>query len=139
MDQKEFMKKRRKIWKEDGKCIRCGFMLHPKSKLKKCESCRAAGEAYKKENKEKFKGYIEKKQKAQPIRKLKNYGPINSVQEKEELYQIMINRKITTKSLAEVIGVSQRTVERWLFDEKAMPNEMNQLKLNNYLERSIFK
>ncbi len=121
---KEYMKKLRKKRKEKGLCTRCGKKaIEGKTE---CEACKNYRIQYKEKK---------SKQKKEPkiIRELKTWEVSNPV-----LYKKMLETGTTTKDLSVLTGVSQRNVERWIF-ENADPNDENALKVNEYFKCEIFK
>ncbi|MFW6311954.1 MAG: hypothetical protein ACOC1K_06945 [Nanoarchaeota archaeon] len=51
----------------------------------------------------------------------------------EILLGILLVRDISLKEFAEVIGVTERSVQRWVYEDEA-PNETNKRKIEKFLE-----
>ena len=121
---KEYMKRLRERRKEKSLCTRCGKKaMEGKAE---CEECKKYRIEYKKKNPK-----INKEPKI--IRELKTWEVTNPV-----LYKKMLVTGTTTKDLANLTGVAQRNVERWIF-ENAFPNDENALKVNEYFKCDIYK
>nr|WP_139293536.1 helix-turn-helix transcriptional regulator [Mycobacterium tuberculosis] len=82
-------------------CIRCG--KHPSMQDNERHLCYACNNIYPN----------------LPIRKLRKWEVKN-----HELYHAMMEKGCSTNKLAKYIGISERTVERWVF-ENVMPKEDN--------------
>lgn len=94
-------------------CIRCGkapIFEHKKSICKVCNS----------------------RYPNLPIRKLRSWKIENRI-----LHQVMMEKSCTTLELAGVAGVSQRSVDRWLFNKNANPKYDNACKVAKYLEWDV--
>jgi transcriptional regulator with XRE-family HTH domain len=83
-------------------CLNCGRA--PQFEESLCEKC-----------------FIKKKEKYpnRPIRKLKKWKITNHI-----LYNLMMEKSCSTSDLAKHVGVSERSVLKWIF-ENAIPNENN--------------
>lgn len=131
MTDAETMKKLRKKRKKNNLCTRCGKKVEDKEK-NICSKCREYLNYYKKHNEP-------------PLKKVNvvSRSPVNDVENKK-LVGAMKRKskkestKINTKKLANEIGSSQRSVQRWIFkDEK--PSKKYKIKINNYFEEEIFE
>ena len=67
------------------------------------------------------------------IRHLKSWEIKN-----KKLYDILIKKRITIPQLAKMIGVSSRSVDRWVF-EGCIPKLENREKVNAYLNMEVFE
>ncbi|TVX85590.1 helix-turn-helix domain-containing protein [Paenibacillus agilis] len=66
-----------------------------------------------------------------PIRKLRTWSIEN-----DNLYELMMKKPCTTKELSQIVGVSARNVDRWLF-EGASPKKENALKVAEFFGKTI--
>lgn len=119
MTAAQYMKKLREKRRKNGLCARCGHKIE-KPGYKTCQDCRDYQKKYKQNHKP------PKKEKV-IIRRLKNWEVTN-----KKLYNALINQKITIAELAELIDVTPRSVQRWLF-EKGKPSPENREKIKEVL------
>jgi predicted amidophosphoribosyltransferase len=114
----EAMRKLRAKRQESGLCSRCGRPNNGTSSF--CSSCI-----------KQLKGY--KKPKVQhAFRKITKWTVTN-----HSLYNYMVENSISAKQLAQMAGVSERTVLRWVF-EKAVPKEPVKSKVEALIKREVF-
>lgn len=121
----------------ENRCSRCRKKWTD-SNFKTCKTCRKNGEKYRKSNLIKIKRKKKEKSKHSTIRNLKTYKLPDSP-EKQSLYNHMIKSNINTAELAKIIGVDQRTILRWLFEEFSNPNQDNKNRINGFFKEVIFK
>lgn len=121
----ETMKKLRDKRRENNLCTRCGKWIE-EEQYKICSECREYLRFYKKYD-------------IPPARKetLINRSPVNEIKNKK-LYQLMIDYRLSTKNLANKISVTQRSVQRWIFDGLE-PKDSNKKEVNEFFGEEIFK
>ncbi|HOQ16761.1 MAG TPA: helix-turn-helix transcriptional regulator [Defluviitaleaceae bacterium] len=120
-DNAKAMRELRKRRKEKKLCTRCGkpvFGVHVQ-----CDACREYSRIY---------ALLHPKEKV-IIRHLKSWEIKN-----KKLYDILIKKRITIPQLAKMIGVSSRSVDRWVF-EGCIPKLENREKVNAYLNMEVFE
>lgn len=100
---------------KNGLCTRCGKPTHNKI----CTTC---ADYLKEHNREK------RAEKHTLIRKLRKWDVESKI-----IYSWMLKNNITTAQLARLVGVNQRTVQRWLFESKN-PTNANAEKLEALME-----
>lgn len=120
----QFMRELRKRRVEKGLCTRCG------SKIKRegyhiCQDCRNYLNEYDNNRTLKNEKTI--------IRKLNKWEITN-----EKLADALIKTKTTISELAEKVGVTYRTVERWIY-QNGIPNKNHKIKINEILNDKIYK
>ena len=111
------VRKRRKMKKL---CTRCGKPVE--GVHVQCNACREYCKMY---------ALLHPKEKV-IIRSLKTWEVKN-----KKLYQILLERKMTIPQLAQMVGVSSRSVDRWVF-EGSIPKLENREKVNTCLNAEIF-
>jgi DNA-binding transcriptional regulator YiaG len=131
MTNAETMKNLRKKRRKNNLCTRCGQKINDKEK-NICSKCR------------KYLNYYSKHDEP-PMKELKvvSRSPVNEVKNKKLVSAMRIkskkeNTKINTKKLANKIGASQRSVQRWIFEDEN-PSKNFKIKINNYFGEEIFK
>lgn len=110
------MRKLRSKRKESGLCSRC----KKASKTVLCQECKKQLEGYKKPRIKKA------------FRTLTKWSVTN-----HSLYNYMMENQISAKKLAEMAGVTERTVLRWVF-EKATPKEPVKSRVEALIKREVF-
>ncbi|MCX7771630.1 MAG: hypothetical protein N2376_00770 [Clostridia bacterium] len=104
--------------KAAGKCGRCGKPHKTGDML--CEACRI------------YLSGLPRKKKDTAIRELKRWNVTNHA-----LYNWMMQNKITVGMLAEMVHVSGRAVERWIF-ERAVPREPVRAAVEKLIGMEVF-
>jgi hypothetical protein len=120
-DNAKAMRELRKRRKERKLCTRCGKPVFGENV--QCDACREYCKMY---------ALLHPKEKV-IIRNLKSWEVKN-----KKLYDILINKRITIPQLAQMIGVSARSVDRWVF-EGSLPKIENREKVNTYLNIEVFE
>lgn len=123
MTSAECMKRLREKRKQQGKCTRCGKLIVNG----RCSAC----DEYRK----KYNEVVKARRRENFIsvgRKLKTWKVSNYT-----LYQLMLERKITTTDLGKALGTYGRTVQRWLYQGSIPKDEMKQ-KINDYFGEEVF-
>lgn len=103
-----------------GLCIRCGSELTDKHST--CLDCRV--KYYRKNRDTQLKNHC--------VRSLRTWKITNRI-----LFDRLESLGMTIREFACEIGVSNRTVERWLFEE-TIPSFNNMNKINSYLGEDIY-
>lgn len=114
----EMLKKLRQERYEKGLCTGCG-QPHDTHKSM-CPKCLAIINV---------KARLRTAEKHRPIRKLRKWTVTN-----QELYDCLIEKKMSIKQLSNIIGVSTQTINVWLF-KGYKPCFENQLKLEEIFSR----
>ncbi|NLK22304.1 MAG: helix-turn-helix transcriptional regulator [Epulopiscium sp.] len=120
-DNAKAMRELRKRRKQKGLCTRCGKPV--KHGNVQCNLCREYSKTY---------ALLHPKEKV-IIRSLKSWDIKNT-----KLYNILMDKKISIPQLAEMVGVSSRSVDRWVF-EGSIPKIENREKVNAHLGIEIFE
>ncbi|MFW5962166.1 MAG: hypothetical protein ACOCQR_00945 [bacterium] len=117
------MKKLRTKRVEQGLCTRCG-KNEPKKNRHICSECREYLKKYK-------KGYEQTKDPI-IIRELKKWEVTNL-----KLYNALIEKRITISEFADMLGVTSRAVEIWVFEDGNPAKERKPL-INSLLGEQIY-
>jgi len=119
------MKNLREKRKEKGLCTRCGGKIEDKSYLT-CRDCRD------------YISYHKKNGEPPPEKDEKIFKRLSKWQIRDKgLYDALVDEQIRASELADDIGVSVRSVERWLY-EGYEPRDKNKIAVNNYLNKDIY-
>lgn len=114
----EAMRRLRAKRRESGLCARCG---QPYSGgLSLCTPCINQLKSYK------------KAKSPRAFRKITKWAVSN-----HSLFNYMVENSISAKQLAQMAGVSERTVLRWVF-EKAVPKEPVKSRVETLIKREVF-
>ena len=124
MNPAESMRRLRAERVEDGLCTRCG-KNEPKRGKRICSECREYLDEYNKNKKSKKEPVI--------IRDLKRWDVTN-----KRLYSGLIDMKMTTKELAERVGVTPRSVDSWIFEGVEPRYEDRKATINQVLNKRIY-
>lgn len=120
-DNAKAMRELRKKRKKRNLCTRCGKPVENGNV--QCDACREYCKIY---------AFLHPKEKV-IIRNLKTWGVKN-----KRLYDVLIDKKITIPQLAERVGVSSRSVDRWVF-EGSIPKIENRERVNICLNMEVFE
>lgn len=131
MTDAETMKKLREKRRKNNKCTRCGRKIFDKEK-NICAECRNYLNYYKKNGEPPIDNKINVVNRS-PVNNVKNEELVKAMREKSLVEKIIV----TTKVLAEKIGSSQRSVQRWIFEGKE-PSEEYKKRINNYFDKNLF-
>lgn len=132
MTDSKTMKKLRDKRRKNNKCTRCGKIIFDKEKTI-CSECRNYLNYYKKNEEPPIDNEIKVVNRS-PVNEIKNKKLVNAMEEKSRI----LDKKIGTVKLAEEIGISSRSIQRYIF-KGAEPSDKNKKKINNYFDKKIFK
>lgn len=121
------MKELRDKRREKGLCTRCGHESENDGYIL-CQECRDYIKSWKEDS---VKDYREDKEEV-IIRELRVWDIEN-----ETLYNTLIDKKIKISELAEMIDVTPRSVQRWVFEDTE-PSVRNKKKINQVLGKKIY-
>lgn len=127
----ETMKKLREKRRKNNLCTRCGKKVEDKQKTI-CSKCREYLNYYKKHNEPPIKSMNVVSR--SPVNQVKNKRLLKAMQNKSEKEKTKIN----TKTLADEIESSQRSVQRWIFED-VEPSQKFKIRINNYFGKEIFE
>lgn len=119
-DNAKAMRELRKKRKMRNQCTRCGKAVEGENV--QCNECREYCKMY---------ALLHPREKV-IIRNLKTWEIKN-----KKLYNILIEKKMTIPQLAQLVGVSSRSVDRWVF-EGSIPKLNNRERVNTCLNMEIF-
>jgi predicted nucleic acid-binding Zn-ribbon protein len=131
MTDSETMRKLREKRKKNNQCTRCGKKVEDKENSI-CSKCRKYLKYYKKHEEPPIKEL--KVVNRSPVNEIKNQKLISAMRRKSKKE----NTEVNTKKLADEIGSSQRSVQRWIF-EGENPSEKFKIKINDYFAEEIFE
>lgn len=120
-DNAKAMRELRKKRKKRKQCTRCGKPVEGENV--QCDACREYCKMY---------ALLHPKEKV-IIRNLKTWEVKN-----DKLYHLLIDRKMTIPQLAEIVGVSSRSVDRWVF-EGSIPKIENRERVNDCFQMEVFE
>lgn len=133
MSNAKAMRKVRDKREKFDTCSRCGKDIGEKRKgYRTCAGCGYYLNYYKENGcpppKKEFKVISRS-----PVNKIKNKKLVNAMKEKSK----ELDQKIGTKKLAEELGISSRSIQRYIF-EGAEPSKKFRIKINNYFNKKIY-
>lgn len=121
------MKKKRDERREKGLCTRCGGEREDKEYIL-CQDCREYIAEWKQD-----KDYSKPEEEKVVIRTPRKWNIEN-----EKLYKALIEKRMPISELANRVGVTTRTAERWVF-QKGEPKDKNKNKINKVLGKEIYE